>query len=293
MVSGDSPDVWMRKSEFMLDATVGVPPDAFSDTGQDWGLPPWRWEAMQNTGFQWMRGRARRTAALFDGVRVDHLVGFYRVYVRPRDASQPRVFAPPDERTQSRLGATLLGIYLASGVEVIAEDLGTVPDFVRWSMARLGVPGFKVMRWEREWKTPGQPLIDPAVYPEASVALSGTHDTESLSQWWSEAPSDLRRALLAVPAIARQVDAERTPFVPTVRDAVVRALLEGASRYVMFPLQDVFGWDARINTPATVSDSNWTWRVPVRVDRWRESAEWVERAASLIHWTRETGRLQM
>ena len=70
----------------MLDATVGVPPDAFSDTGQDWGLPPWRWDVMQGTGFQWMRARARRTAALFDGVRIDHLVGLYRIYVRPIDA---------------------------------------------------------------------------------------------------------------------------------------------------------------------------------------------------------------
>ena len=67
--------------------------------------------------------------------------------------------------------------------------------------------------------------------------------------------------------------------MPAVRDAVLRGLLASTSRYVMFPLQDVFGWDARINTPATVNDANWTWRVPVPVDRWRESPEWVERAA--------------
>ena len=186
MVSGDSPDVWTRRQEFMLDATVGVPPDAFSDSGQDWGLPPWRWTALQATGFQWMRARARRTAALFDGVRIDHLVGLYRVYVRPTDETQPKVFAPPDERTQSQLGATLLGIYLASGVEVVAEDLGTVPDFVRWSMARLGVPGFKVLRWERAWREEGEPLLDPAAYPELSVALSGTHDTEAMTEWWAD-----------------------------------------------------------------------------------------------------------
>ena len=107
MVSGDSPDVWARKDEFMLDATVGVPPDAFSETGQDWGLPPWRWDVMQSTGFQWMRARARRTAALFDGVRIDHLVGLYRIYVRPIDAALPKVFSPPDERSESLLGATL------------------------------------------------------------------------------------------------------------------------------------------------------------------------------------------
>ena len=293
MVSGDSPDVWTRKQEFILDATVGVPPDAFSDTGQDWGLPPWRWTVMEGTGFQWMRGRARRTAALFDGVRIDHLVGLYRVYVRPTDPGLPKVFSPPDERMQSMLGAKLLGIYLASGVEVIAEDLGTVPDFVRWSMARLGVPGFKVLRWERAWNTPEQPLIDPATYSEASVALSGTHDTEAMVEWWDEAPAALRASLLGVCGLPSGEAGVASPYVPEVRDAVLRTLLASPSRYVMIPLQDVFGWDARVNTPATVDDANWTWRVPVMLDAWRESPEWVERAATLASWSRNSGRVSL
>jgi 4-alpha-glucanotransferase len=290
MVSADSPDVWARRDEFMLDATVGVPPDAFSETGQDWGLPPWRWSAMQDNGFQWMRGRARRTAALFDGVRVDHLVGLYRIYVRPRDESRPKEFAPPDERAQSRLGAKLLGIYLDTGIDVVAEDLGTVPDFVRWSMARLGVPGFKVMRWERAWNTAEQPLLDPATYPEASVALSGTHDTESLAEWWAAAPAELRASARRVCGLPPAAAGDDAPFVPAIRDALLRTLMAGASRYVMFPLQDVFGWEARINTPATVGDANWTWRVPIPVDGWRESPEWVERASTLAAWSRDTGR---
>ncbi len=289
MVSGDSPDVWARKDEFMLDATVGVPPDAFSETGQDWGLPPWRWNVMQGTGFQWMRARARRTAALFDGVRIDHLVGLYRIYVRPSDEARPKVFSPPDERSQSQLGAKLLSIYLASGAEVIAEDLGTVPEFVRWSMARLGVPGFKVMRWERAWNEPGQPLIDPGSYPEASVALSGTHDTESLAQWWRELTKVERASWLALPSMLGGAGPTAS-LVPAVRDVLVRGLLASASRYVMFPLQDVFGWDVRINTPATVNDENWTWRVPVPVDRWTESVEWTERAQALRAWSRAAGR---
>ncbi len=289
MVSGDSPDVWARKDEFMLDASVGVPPDAFSETGQDWGLPPWRWDVMQGTGFQWMRARARRTAALFDGVRIDHLVGLYRIYVRPTDEARPKVFSPPDERSESLLGAKLLGIYLASGVEVIAEDLGTVPEFVRWSMARLGVPGFKVMRWERAWNEPGQPLIDPGAYPDASVALSGTHDTESVAQWWRDLAETDRAAWMALPSMQGGA-ALTASFVPHVRDVLLRGLLASASRYVMFPLQDVFGWDVRINTPATVNDQNWTWRVPVPVDRWRESPEWRERAQALAGWSRAAGR---
>lgn len=284
MISADSPDVWMRRDEFRLDATVGVPPDAFSETGQDWGLPPWRWDVMQRRGFQWMRARARRTAALFDGVRVDHLVGLYRIYVRPLDAALPKTFAPPDEATQSQLGAALLNVYLGSGLEVVAEDLGTVPPFVRLSMARLGVPGFKVMRWERRWDAPGQPFVDPAEYPEASVALSGTHDTESLAQWWDDLSATDRAAFLALPSLAgvRPADgAAMPPFAPDVRDAIVRALVASPARYVMLPLQDVFGWDVRINTPATVNDRNWTWKTPIPVDRWRAAPDWVERAASL------------
>jgi 4-alpha-glucanotransferase len=293
MISGDSPDVWMRREQFRLDATVGVPPDAFSDSGQDWGLPPWRWDVMQGTGFNWMRARARRTAALFDGVRIDHLVGLYRIYVRPLDASQPRVFAPPDEPRQSQLGATILHIYLGSGLEVVAEDLGTVPEFVRWSMARVGVPGFKVMRGERAWNTAGQPFLDPAAYPEVSVALSGTHDTEPLAEWWTELSEAERAAFVAIPSLQAAGLASATravPFVPAVRDAILQALLGGASRYVLLPLQDVFGWDARINTPATVNDANWTWKVPVLVDRWRESAEWCERATTLASWVAAAGR---
>ncbi|MEP7118134.1 MAG: 4-alpha-glucanotransferase, partial [Acidobacteriota bacterium] len=234
--------------------------------------------------------RARRTAALFDGVRIDHLVGLYRIYVRPIDERQPRVFSPPDERTESQLGAKLLGIYVQSGVEVVAEDLGTVPDFVRWSMARLGVPGFKVLRWERAWHLEGQPIIDPGSYPEASVALSGTHDTESLAEWWQLLTESDRAAWLALPAMQSVPTAPSAPFVPDVRDALLRGVLAAASRYVMLPLQDVFGWDVRINTPATVNDTNWTWRVPVPVDRWHESAEWTERARTLSEWCRERRR---
>ncbi len=293
MISGDSPDVWTRREQFRLDATVGVPPDAFSETGQDWGLPPWRWDVMRGNGFQWIRLRARRTATLFDGVRIDHLVGLYRIYMRPLDPAQLREFSPADEATQSQLGAALLNIYLSSGLEVVAEDLGTVPDFVRWSMARLGVPGFKVMRWERAWHTDGQPFVDPSAYPEASVALSGTHDTESLAQWWRDLSDADHAAFVALPSLAslqRAKGAPPPPFVPDVRDALLRALIAGASRYVMLPLQDVFGWDVRINTPATVNDANWTWTTPIAVDRWRESEEWVERAETLATWCRASSR---
>ena len=296
MISGDSPDVWTAQAEFRFDATVGVPPDAFSETGQDWGLPPWRWDVMARNDFAWMRRRARRSAELFDGFRLDHLVGLYRTYIRPLDPAVPPFFAPPDEPTQLALGEYLVRLYLQSGAELIAEDLGTVPDMVRHSLQRLGVPGFKVFRWEREWKAPGPPFIDPLTYPETSVATTGTHDTEPLVSWWEDLPSDDRQRILAIPAIVRHLPTDAATFVrsPTLpadlRDAILRGVLDSASRIVIFPIQDLFGWRARINTPAQVDDENWTWRLPWPVDRLAEEPEARERADSLSRWTFDAAR---
>ena len=104
MIAADSPDVWARQREFRFDATIGVPPDAFSETGQDWGLPPWRAHVMREGEFNWMKNRARRYAGLYDGYRIDHLVGLYRMYVRPIDKSRPALFEPRNEAAQTRLG---------------------------------------------------------------------------------------------------------------------------------------------------------------------------------------------
>jgi 4-alpha-glucanotransferase len=296
MISADSPDVWTQQNEFIFDATVGVPPDAFSETGQDWGLPPWRWEVMAEDGYEWMKRRAERTAALFDGFRLDHLVGLYRTYIRPKDRSRQPYFAPPDEPTQLELGERLVRIYQDSGAEIVAEDLGTVPDFVRASLRRLDVPGFKVLRWERRWHDPGQPFIDTPDYPEISVATTGTHDTEPLVTWWESASADERRQVLEMPAVARYLRdddaraAAAEAFTPALHDALLRALLDAGSALTIIPMQDVFGWRDRINTPATVEDGNWTWRMPWPVDRLDAIDAARTRAAALREWSGASAR---
>ncbi len=79
----DSPEVWSRADEFQHDVSAGVPPDAFSAEGQDWGLPTYDWEVIARSGYAWIRRRAERAAVLFDGVRVDHVIGLFRTYGRP------------------------------------------------------------------------------------------------------------------------------------------------------------------------------------------------------------------
>jgi 4-alpha-glucanotransferase len=260
MVSVAGPDVWVRPDEFMLDVRLGVPPDAFSATGQDWGLPTYLWPRIREGGYLWMRQRARRMAALYDGYRVDHLVGLYRTFGRPPGGEA--FFNPSDEAEQVAQGETLLTIFRESGVPVIAEDLGVVPDFVRASMSRVGVPGCKVMRWERDWQAPGQPFVDPVRYPSISAAMSGTHDTETLAGWWTSASPDERPAIAQLAGL----DAVDQPWSASVHERLMERLYGAGSAELFLPLPDVFGWTDRINVPGTVGSHNWTWKLPWPVE---------------------------
>ncbi len=285
----DSADVWARAGEFAFDVSVGVPPDAFSPDGQDWGLPAYRWDVLARSGYEWMRQRARRMAALFDAVRVDHVVGLYRTY--GRTANGDTFFSPPDEASQRAQGETVLRLLGESGTRLIAEDLGTVPDFVRASLADLAIPGCRVMRWERRWHDTGQPYIDPRDYPVVSAVMTGTHDTEPLAVWWDECPADQRSAFLALPAFAARGETDPgQPWTPAFGDACLALAYAAASAELFVPVQDLFGWRARINVPGTIAPQNWTWCVPWPVDRWMAEAEPRDRAAFLRRLAVEAGR---
>jgi len=292
-VAVESADVWADRDLFAFDGSVGAPPDAFSATGQNWGLPAYRWDAMRRNGYAWFAARARRAAALFDVFRVDHVVGLYRTWVFPHDGSAPR-FVPGDPAGQLEQGEAVMRAIASQGAAVIAEDLGSVPGFVRASLAGLGVPGYRVLRWEREWDEPGRPFIPPAAYPALSVATSGTHDTETLAGWWGAADAAERAAALeaAVPAAAHGGSPPRAgeAFGPGVRDALVEALYASGSDLLVLPVQDVFGWADRINVPATVGDSNWTWKLPWFVDELDEQPEARERQRALRAWGQRHGR---
>lgn len=288
MVSGDSADVWARQHEFRVDASVGVPPDAFSETGQDWGLPVYRWEVHHANDYEWLRQRARRCVDLYDGFRVDHLVGFYRTFVREKDGAT--YFVPAEEQEQLAQGERLMRLFQESGGAIIAEDLGTVPDFVRASLARLAVPGLKVLRWERQWHADAQPFKDPGEYPAVSVAISGTHDTEPVAEWWDNADASERAQIVRLPHFrTRNITADE-PFSDRIRDAVLDALYSSASDLVLVPVQDVFGWRDRINVPAQVNDRNWCWRLPWGSDRMLAEPVASERARHLRDLATRYGR---
>ena len=270
MVTVDSADVWSRREDFLLDASVGTPPDAFSETGQEWGLPPYNWDIARQNDFAWLRMRARRQRDLYDGFRIDHLVGFYRTYVRPFDG-RPPFFMPSDQPAQIALGESVMRIMIETGADVSVEDLGTVPEFVRESIARLELPGYKVLRWE-----PG----DPMLYAPLSVAMTGTHDTETAAVWWESLTPEER---IRYGSDSARFDAE-------VRDRLIEKLYNAGSNLVLLPIQDAFGWRDRINLPATISPANWSFVLPWPSDTMHAHPDAVERANSLAGCSDQTGR---
>ena len=169
----------------------------------------------------------------------------------------------------------------SQGARVVAEDLGVVPDFVRASLARLEVPGYRVLRWERAWKEPGQPWRDPATYPEVSLATSGTHDTESLADWYDELSVEDRGALLALPELAALRARAPDTYDDGVRDALLDLLYRSGSDLLLLPFQDALGARERVNVPGTVTEDNWTYRMPVEVARLAQERGTVERLLGL------------
>ena len=176
----------------------------------------------------------------------------------------------------------ILRVLQNSGLDLIAEDLGVVPAFMQRVLEMLDVPGCKVLRWERDWRAEGAPFIDPAAYPARSAAMTGTHDTETLSVWWRELSLSDRTACLALPGFAHDglTDPEAA-WTDRLRDALLTLAYSSGSRDLFLPVQDLFGWDDRINVPGTVGPDNWTWVLRWPADRMTEHPEATRQAAFL------------
>jgi 4-alpha-glucanotransferase len=286
LVAEDSADVWAHQDLYRFDATVGAPPDAFSATGQDWGLPPYRWDRIASQGYELFRQRGRHAAKLFDLVRIDHVVGLYRTYHWPLDKGAP-FFVPSHEHEQRAQGEAVLRAFGEAGADLIAEDLGVIPDFVRASLWELGVPGFRVLRWEQR----GGHFRQPHEYPPQSVATNGTHDTETTAVWWEALPEYERRAIRAIPELGGVPAEVFASYNRHVHDALMAALYGAPSNLLLLPVQDIFALRERINVPSTVGPQNWSWRLPWSIETMDREHHVGAQLDALAELARRTGRL--
>jgi 4-alpha-glucanotransferase len=255
-VSYDSADVWRNPGLFALDASLqptvvaGVPPDAFSATGQRWGNPLYRWDVLQSQNYDWWVQRMSWALQCCDIVRLDHFRGFESYWEIP--ASEPTAVrgqwkkGPADDLfrvLRQRLGE----------LPFIAEDLGMITPEVHAFRDRLGVPGMKVLQFA--FGDPGAHIYLPHNFTPNCVVYTGTHDNDTTRGWWESG--------------ARQDEREHAQSylgpLPAGAEGVVwafiRAALASVARMAVVPLQDVLVLDseARMNTPSRNQD-NWGWR---------------------------------
>ena len=261
-VAHNSADVWSRPELFRLNedgsprVVAGVPPDAFSKTGQLWGNPLYDWEAMRRDNFKWWAERMRSTLALVDVVRVDHFRGFAAYWEVPADhetAEHGRwVNAPGRELFESLRGA--LG-----ELKIIAEDLGTITPDVHELRDEFGFPGMRVLQFAFGGDPHDTHL--PHEYTRASVAYTGTHDNDTVVGWWQarqpERAGDDEGLRRERENCKRYLATDGTD----INWDFIRAAWMSVAVIAVAQLQDVLGLgtEARMNMPAS-AEGNWAWR---------------------------------
>ena len=252
----DSAEVWAERENFRVGWEIGAPADQFSKNGQRWGLPAYDWQYQRAHNFDLWRRKIRRVTELYDIFRLDHLVGFFRTYVFAPGAEQGG-FDIEGEQNQIDRGYDFLKMVLeeAHGKLPVGEDLGVIPNYVRRMLVDLRIPGYKVLRWERE---DNGYYREPRHYPAASLATTSTHDTETLRGWWETMDNNERRNIWEM--ISAQKTDGHVPFTLGSERAMLRRVLDSNAALTLFSWQDIIGTLDRINTPGTVGEQNWTYR---------------------------------
>ncbi len=255
-VNFDSADVWGNQRKYILNAEVGAPQDQFSKGGQKWGLPAYNWAEVEASNFMLWRAKIKRACEIYDIFRLDHLVGFFRTWIFEEGDEKGR-FDIKEEVAQKQRGQKFLEavIETAQGKLPVGEDLGVIPDYMREYMKEISLPGYRVLRWEKD----NEVYREPRNYPVASLCTTSTHDTETLKDWWEQMPA-WQRANVWEMVSAVKTDGN-VPFTPHVHKAVLRRVMESASCLVIIPVQDIIASTDRINIPGTVTEDNWTYRI--------------------------------
>jgi 4-alpha-glucanotransferase len=269
-------DTWAQCDAFAAGVTVGAPPDAFSQQGQDWNLPPWRPDRLAELGYAPFRDMLRGILEHADGIRVDHVAGLWRLWWIPPGE-------PPDRGTyvhydpEAMLGILALEAHRAGAV-VVGEDLGTVEPEVTTTLHERGVLSSAVLWFQRDWDAPGQPFVPPAEWDPDAMASISTHDLPTVAGWLSGEHVRLRARLglltgteeaesaAAAADRAALVDLLREQGVPTgdLPAALFQLLAAAAARLLLTSPADVVGEVRQPNLPGTV-DQYPNWRIPLPV----------------------------
>ena len=250
----DSSDIWSHIDLFKVNPegaalfVGGVPPDYFSKTGQRWGNPVYNWRKMEQTGYRWWMERVSRDLTLADYLRLDHFRGYVAYWEIPADSPTA------ENGSWVPLPKTFLDSVMARFPDLpfVAEDLGVITDDVREAMARLGLPGMRVLQFGFDGSSDNPHF--PPNHTRNSLVCTGTHDTNTILGWFLEEATDKDKENL-MSYLGHPVTAD------SVCGDFLEMAMSSPSDICVTPFQDLLGLDgsARMNNPGA-STGNWTWR---------------------------------
>jgi 4-alpha-glucanotransferase len=316
-ISYHSADVFFLPDQFNLEWFGGAPAETMfkhdrfiQRWGQNWGVPVYRWDAMEKDGYVWWKQRVRKLTEIFQIFRIDHILGFYRIYAfpwRPERNAQMMDLTPEeakqltggrlpqwawrDDHTQENRAANrddgdrrLRAILAAAGdAEIVGEDLGCVPEYVRPHLESLGIAGFRIPHWDSDQGH----VVDGSRYPECSFATYATHDHDTLAALWEsfrlnavgntctadEQTGGQWNIRMMAEFANMEVDVENPPVYDSeVQWKLLEALLACRSRYAALMITDLFGMFDRYNKPGTVDAENWSLRLPFTLEEMQADA---------------------
>jgi len=252
-VAHDSADVWANQELFtvndagLCDEVAGVPPDYFSEDGQRWGNPLYRWDIHETSGFDWWKRRVKAQLARMHLLRIDHFRGLEAFWSIPGDRKNGKIgewIKAPGEKLLHSLQNSL------GSLPIAAEDLGLITPEVTALLEQFGLPGMKVLQFAFDG-SPDNPYL-PGNFSANSVIYTGTHDNNTTLGWFAEQSEDTIEQL----AMHADLNGEAMPW------PLIRLAIESDARLAMIPMQDLLslGAEARFNTPGTI-DGNWQWRM--------------------------------
>ncbi len=256
-VDHQSADVWSNPDIFKLDSgsrpafLAGVPPDAFSATGQLWGMPVYDWDALTRQGYGWWESRFSRCFELFDVARIDHFRGFVAFWQVPAGRTTAEVGQWVD--VPARDFFTSLARRFGT-LPIIAEDLGFITPDVREVMREFSFAGTRVLIFGFCDDCDSNPH-KPHNLPRACALYTGTHDMNTARGWFERETTAVERTRLS-----RYLGHEAS--ADTIAADLVHLAIASVADTVILPMQDILGLgsEARMNLPGTAWP-NWRWRL--------------------------------
>jgi 4-alpha-glucanotransferase len=265
-VDPNGADAWAWQDVLATDVTVGAPPDKYNTLGQDWGLPPFIPHKLRAAAYEPFRQTIRTTLRHAGGLRIDHVMGLFRLYWIPQ-GMDPSLGAYVRYPADELLAIVALESQRAQAV-VVGEDLGTVEEGVQERLAAHGLLSYRLLWFETD---------PPVRYPELALAAVTTHDLPTIAGLWSGADLRLQQRLGLRPneegvrEIRERLRAMTgIPEGAEVREVIVRAhqlLAKAPSVVVTATLEDALAVEERPNMPSTTTEwPNWSLALPASLE---------------------------